>query len=237
MITSKDNGASWSAPQLLNDQVHYEGASFLGIGPGAGLSFVDAAGTNVIALPTYVNTSPQYSNFVYTWDGGKTWKLSPRTKTNASESCMVQVDENTVRKFVRNGAGHVQYVDYTWDAKTHDFTVGDMVDVPNTMKTGDNEVSAVRYPKTVNGKPVILVSTATGGSRGRGHIYTLSVEPDKTMKVIHDKQISNSALDYHYSSLTVKPDGNIALFYEDSFTGAGSGAGGHSHHKYLNITK
>lgn len=237
LITSTDNGANWSAPQLLNDQTHYEGASFLGVGPGAGLSFVDAEGTNVIAMPTYANPNGERSNFVYTWDGGKTWKLAPDAPTGTSESCMVQLDESTVRKFVRSGANQVEYIDYTWHPETHEFTVGSLVRVANTAKTGGNEVSAVRYPKTVNGKPVILVSTATGGSRGRGHIYALNVEADKTMTVLKDYQVSQGNADYHYSSLTVKPDGDIALFYEDSFTGVGFGAGGHSHHKYLNITK
>lgn len=238
LITSKDNGASWSAPQLLNDQTHYEGASFLGVGPGAGLSFVDAEGTNVIAMPTYANPAGgERSNFVYTWDGGKTWKLAPAAPAGTSESCMVQLDETTVRKFVRSGAGQVQYIDYTWNPETHDFTIGSLVQVANTAKTANNEVSAVRYPKTVNGKPVILVSTATGGNRGHGHIYALNVEADKTMTVLKDYQVSHNNNDYHYSSLTVKPDGDIALFYEDMFGGKGSGAGGTSHHNYLNITK
>lgn len=237
LITSTDNGASWSAPQLLNDQTHYEGATFLGVGPGAGLSFVDAEGTNVIAMPTYANPKGERSNFVYTWDDGKTWKLAPDAPTGTSESCMVQLDETTVRKFVRSSANQVEYIDYTWNPETHEFAIGSLVQVPGTAKTSGNEVSAVRYPKTVNGKPVILVSTATGGNRGHGHIYALNVEANKTMTVLKDYQVSHDNYDYHYSSLTVKPDGDIALFYEDSFTGAGFGAGGHSHHKYLNITK
>ena len=234
LMTSDDNGATWSQPTLVDAAGRGENTMFYGIGPGAGLSFVDAQGTNVIILPTYVHPN-EYSGFIYSTDRGETWTCAPNVSYGSSESCIVQLNENTVRKFTRSGATQVQYADYTWHPETSTFTVGEGVQIAGTSKTANNQVSAVRYPQTMDGKPVILVSTATGGNRGHGRIYTLSVEQDGTMRVLNTFNVSNDNYDYHYSSLTVNKDGDIALFYEDNFGGRGWGAGGTSHHTFLTI--
>ncbi len=233
VIKSTDGGESWGAPMLMNPQVRKtENADqFYGVGPGAGLSFVDANGTNVVLLQAYT-FSNQRTSFIYSADNGATWHRAPDATTGnhwSSESALVQVDAETVRQFYRDGSNALNYTDYSWDAAKKAFTrVGDPVAVPGASKTSNNQLSAIRYSQLVNGKPAFVVSTANGGggSRSHGHIYTLSLEADKTMQVINTYQVPNTESKYGYSSLTEMADGSIALLYEGTVRAANNGSSG-----------
>ena len=221
LITSKDGGASWSAPTILNPMVRKDANAdiFYGVGPGAGLSFVDANQKNVILLQGYT-FSNQFTSFVYSADNGATWHRAPNATGGghwSSESALVQIDETTVRQFYRDGQNSLNYTDYTWNPDSNTFTTNcQPVSVPGASKTSNNQLSAIKYSQEYNGKPVYLVSTANGGgsSRSHGHMYVLTLEADKTMQVLKTLQIEGTASKYGYSSLTETEDGNIALLYE-----------------------
>lgn len=221
VVKSTDGGDNWSAPMIMNPQVRKQtnADKFYGVGPGAGLSFVDANGTNVVLLQAYTH-STEKSSFIYSADNGATWHRSPEATTGghwSSESALVQIDTTTVRQFYRDDYTALNYTDYTWNAETQKFTcAGDPVAVPGASKTSRNQLSAIRYSQLVNGKPVFMLSTANGGgtARTKGHIYTLSLEADKTMKVINTYKVPETDAKYGYSSLTETADGNIALLYE-----------------------
>lgn len=217
LVTSDDNGQTWSAPQILNNHPT-GGYVFNGVGPGAGLCF-QSGEDEVIILPTYVHPN-EHSGFVYSYDRGKTWKSAPNVPGGSSESAMVQISDKVARKFVRDGNGNVAYYDYTWNSADKTFTVGNLATVPNAHKTANNQVSAIRYSKDLYGKPTVLLSTAAGegGNREKGRVYVMTVEADGSMKAVNFKQISEGNpdyKDYHYSSLTEMPNGDVALLYED----------------------
>ena len=225
LVSSQDGGRTWSAPSILNPMIRKTSGTdmFYGVGPGAGLSFVDGKGSNVILLQGYTFTlgMPSYNqvtSFVYSADNGVTWHRGPDATQGghwSSESALVQIDGNTVRQFYRDGYNTLNYTDFTWNAETGTFTTnGTSVSVPGASKTANNQLSALKYSQTEDGKPVYMVSTANGGggSRTNGRIFVLTLEADKTMKVLHTYEVNNAK--YGYSSLTETAEGSVALLYE-----------------------
>ena len=221
VISSKDGGKSWSVPTILNGMVRktQNADKFYGVGPGAGLSFVDAQQNNVILLEAYT-FSTQITSFVYTTDKGATWHRAPdATKGNhwSSESALVQIDATTVRQFYRDGENALNYTDYTWNPDTQKFTTNaTSVAVPGASKTYNNQLSAIEYSQPVDGRKVYLVSTADGGegNRSHGRIYVLGLNQDenKTMKVLNTIVVNEDK--YGYSSLTETKEHDIALLFE-----------------------
>lgn len=210
LTTSEDGGETWSTPTILNPQIRTgEDATYL-TGPGAGLCLDDGT----IMFPCYT-FSNQLASFIYSTDG-ETWARSETATTTehwSSESVLVQIDKNTVRQFYRDGRPNLYYTDHT--RSNGKWTAGEPVDT-GVPKTSNNQLSAIRYSKPVDGKPAILVSTAASGSsdRSNGKIYTLLLNNDNTMTLASAFSVTDG--DYSYSSLTELDDGSIGLLYENA---------------------
>lgn len=222
MVTSNDNGKTWSAPTIMNPMVRKRPAThrFYGVGPGAGLCLDDGT----ILLPCYLHT-PERSSFIYKNPGEDTWHRSQDASTDtSSESALVQIDENRVRQFCRDQHNVLRYTDHIRDPETMTWTAQEPVLVNGVPKTTMNQISAIRYSGKINDKPVILVSTAaTGtGTRENGKIYAFNLENDagRTMTLIGTYVVNQPGEVYGYSSLTELPDGSISLLYEDTWTHA-----------------
>ena len=118
LTKSTDKGATWSAPQLLNLKNGTERVCLAG--PGRGL--VTKNGTIVFPVysfpgdPTNTNAyTEQRVGFIYSADGTN-WERSENLDYNwGSESAVVELWDNTLRFFFRNGSSQLMYVDYTWD--------------------------------------------------------------------------------------------------------------------------
>ena len=223
LVTSNDNGQTWSAPTILNPQVRDKEklVKFYGVGPGAGLTLEDGT----IMLPCYTcgNRSDgftQKASFVYKNPGENTWKRSDEATPDgdwSSESVLVQIDDTTVRHFYRDGHSNLRYTDHVWDEATKTWNVtSDPVDLPEVTKAINNQLSAIRYSKKVNGHDIIMVSTAATGSKARqnGKIYSFILNDDKSMTLLSTYQVNEPGVYYGYSSLTQKDDGSIGLIYE-----------------------
>ncbi|MCI7474399.1 MAG: S-layer homology domain-containing protein [Clostridiales bacterium] len=222
LVTSNDNGKTWSAPTIMNPMVRKRPAThrFYGVGPGAGLCLDDGT----ILLPCYLHT-PERSSFIYKNPGEDTWHRSEDASTDtSSESALVQIDENRVRQFCRDQHNVLRYTDHIRDPKTMIWTAQEPVLVNGVPKTTMNQISALRYSGKINDKPVILVSTAATGTatRENGKIYAFNLENDEgsTMTLIGTYVVNQPGEVYGYSSLTELPDGSISLLYEDTWTHA-----------------
>lgn len=224
MVKSTDGGETWNAPVILNPMVRPNPAdrTFRGVGPGSGLSFVDANGVNVILLPTYIsmpNTNEQ-ATFVYSYDEGETWHSAPlATNGKSSESTLVQIDDTTVRQFHRDYSNALNYTDYTWNPTEHTFTTTRQeAAVPNAVKKENNQLSSIRLEKTQYlGKPVVLVSTAgrvpsNSWDRYDGRIHVMTLEQDNSLKLVKTYEVNNDW--YGYSCLSELANGDIGLLYE-----------------------
>lgn len=234
---STDGGQTWSDFTPIN--VKNPDESFCGVGPGRGV--YDKA-HNRILLSVYNwsgNSSSQRTSIIYSDDGGKTWSRTADFPDLAgfasashwsSESALVQMDDNTIRCFVRNGWCKVNYADavlqsdgsYKWSSvKDIQFQINGN---PGTFGTSNSgcQLSAIKYSKKLqyNGNyyTAVLLSSPQA-QRANGVIYTMLF--DENNNIVNSNEGSEKAIAYTlnsnyfgYSCLTELPDGSIADLYE-----------------------
>lgn len=240
LMTSDDRGETWSEPTLINNQVFSEGNEiFYGLGPGAGLAIGD---TLMFPMYSHIN-GRERSSIIYSNDGGKTWTRTNEAtvSTRSSESTLIEIDENTVRQFVRSDSSKLSYVDYKKDSSGRWASTQKLVVLNQVVRT-NNQLSSLKLSKTIDGKPVVLVSTATTNTQGtvfndvradgRIYTYTLNDNADHTMNFVQEFDVwpMGSAYPgghnydqvggkecYTYSSITELKDGGIGLLVETDF--------------------
>lgn len=220
LVKSTDGGETWGAPMILNDQVRTGEMRFYGPGPGAGIYLEDGT----IVLPCYESGRGERASFIYSSDG-ETWRRAP-TANVGSENTVVQIDSTTIRQFYRSGASTVSYVDYTLTDGV--WNPGSPVDT-GAQKLDTNQVSSLLPSTIIDGKRVILVSTATshagGGTYNRhfGKIHAFALNDDKTMTLLSTYEVNTEDDWYGYSSMAELADGSVGLLYEDNHTWIGYG--------------
>lgn len=213
LTSSSDGGANWSKPTLINVKKATEQTCL--IGPGAGI--VTDNGTLIFAVYNYTS-GYQRTSIIYSTDDGETWTRSADATSSdwSSEAAVVELADGTIRCFYRDGNSYLRYTDYTWQNGA--YVPGTPVTTTAT-KTTNNQLSAIKYSSTINGKPAVLVSTANSGSatRSTGVIYTFLLDDNNNMELEYTYSVNGSSY-YAYSCLTELDNGSIGLLYEDQVT-------------------
>jgi len=79
IISSKDDGLTWSDPREITDSVSRNGWQWYGTGPGHGIQLTKGPDTGRLLIPCYHNmtepTKEVRSHMIYSDDHGKTWQL------------------------------------------------------------------------------------------------------------------------------------------------------------------
>ena len=226
--TSDDDGATWSAPTLVNAKP--DGVTWMVLGPGSGLSLSDGN----IAFTTYDG-----SNIYLIWGSTSNGWNRVSTGAAANESSIIELADGTIRAFVkRGGSNTIAYVDFTKSGST--YTAGNLVDT-GEANFSNCMVSSLLYSKTYGGKDVVLVccpSKSSGGTwagRFNGKIYAFTLDSSNNMTLLGSYQINNSF--FAYSNMVELSDGTVGLLYEDDCISyaAGSYYGNASHISYMNV--
>ncbi len=217
LTKSTDNGATWSAPTLLD--LRYDSENFYGVGPGTGYVTTLADGTRRILFTAYHTGNSSRTSVIYSDDGGQTWNRSADMTAESSEAAITEANGN-LYLFTRRGGGFVAdeegnyYVSTdkgaTWSEQT---SVGISYDLTT-------QLSAITYSKKIDGKTAILLSAAGSDYRRRnGKIFTGLVQEDGTIKwEEHAKEVVGSNEYYAYSSLAELSDGSVGLLYESAWS-------------------
>ena len=226
--TSTDNGATWSAPTLVNAKP--DGIAWMVMGPGSGLALDDGN----LAFTTYDGSSI-YLIWGSTSNGWN--RVSTAAATN--ESSIIELADGTIRAFVkRSGSNTVAYVDFVKSGSG--YTAGSLVDT-GVANFSNCMVSSLLYSKTYGGEPVVLVcspSKSSGGTwagRFNGKIYAFTLDSSNAMTLLGSYQVNNSF--FAYSNMAELSDGTVGLLYEDDCISyaAGSYYGNASHISYTNV--
>lgn len=241
LTSSADGGASWSAPTLLNNiKTNSEQACL--VAPGSSITTSDGTMT----FPVYSfhgdnkpEGNTQRLSFLYSTDGvdwKRTEELNAATAGTkdenwASEAAVVELQDGTLRFFIRNGSQHLQYVDYTMGSGW-----GTVVTMDNVQTNSNTQISAITYSRTVNGEQVILVSCPTGPDRGgsyesgagyrlNGSIFVFTVDSTGKMELANTIEVTKNNNQFMYSCLTERADGSVAILYENAEKGWGVSGG------------
>ena len=213
---SRDGGETWSAPQILNQQVTAESDYFLGVCPGRGLAVtVNGRERLIFALYTSNAGRDEKTVTVYSDDGGLTWTRGEEVENSlftgkTSESQLVTLPDGHIRMFSRNKSNYVACCDSADGGVTftRSFACPDLCGTKNCM------VSFLSYSRKINGKSVI-VSSSGGSMSGRadGVVRVIEAGESSKMTVLSEYRVNDGF--FAYSCLTELSDGRLALLYED----------------------
>lgn len=193
LLTSPDEGATWSEPVDISDQVGY----FLP-GPGVGTQLRDGR----LVIPGYDLES---AKVIYSDDRGRTWRAGHRVSHPANESQAVELEAGVLALNMRiSGCRYVALSrdgGETWFEEYRDESLPD----PSCM------AAIVRYshPADRGRSRLLFANPATPTSRTQ-LIVKLSYDEGRTWPVARMIHPGPAA----YSSLTVLQDGTIGLLYE-----------------------
>lgn len=230
LTSSTDGGSTWSAPTLLNLKTSSERVCL--VAPSNSITTND--GTMIFPVYSYHGDNAPEGNtqrlsFIYSKDGVN-WSRSSEFDYNwASEAAVVELENGSLRFFIRNGSKKLCYVDYHMENGW-----GSVVTLTDVNTNSNTQISAITYSKTSNGKQVVLVSCPTGPSRKgsnsssasyrlNGSIFVFTVSSSGDMNLENTIQVNESDNQFMYSSLTERADGSIMILFEDKENGWGAG--------------
>lgn len=208
-ITSTDGGVTWSAPNMLNEQVRTGRASndcFYGVGPGRGL----VTSTGRIVLPCYTykyGVGDGNSSVIYSDDNGKTWKRSNDIARQTSEATVVEAD-GRLYLFARHG-WYAASDDGGTTWKDERTLASSGLDITTSC-----QIDALTYSQKIDGKTAIILSAPTGGTRANGKVFVGLVGEDGSITWKYRTPITANGSHFAYSCLTEKADGSLGLLYE-----------------------
>ena len=213
---SDDNGATWSAPEILSKQIKAENESFLGIGPGRGTAIELPDGGERIIFTVYDTVGIfENTSTIYTDDNGATWHRGAEIYNKAglgktSESQIITLPNGKLRLYSRTNSTFVGYAEssdygHSWSEVKADFAL---------TAQGNCMVSFINTSKVIDGKNVILGSYVSNTKeRADGVIRVGLVDSKGNTEWISTYHVTQGF--FAYSCLTELSDGNFGYLYED----------------------
>jgi len=217
LVSSDDNGASWSAPEKITDQLikqpHWQ--EWSPVHTGLQLKFGKHSGRLVVPIRAYCSDSDpskhsvehQYNGILYSDDGGSTWIPGGRSESRLGECSIAERSD---------GALYVNHRTSNIDSRKAERMQNVSVDggesfsecVPSGLSDVRCHAGLVAVTDS-NGRRVFLLSSIPGKER-KGLSISVSLDEGgtwETKKVIDHGHTA-------YSDLTVDKDGTIVCVYE-----------------------
>jgi sialidase-1 len=211
LVSSDDDGLSWSAPMSITPQIKNPAWHLFFNGPGNGIAMED--GKLVFAAQYWDEKKMPYSTIIYSDDKGKNWKGKINgPKSNTTESQVVETTPGTLMLNMRDNRGSFRSVAVTTDlgaSWTEHSTSYNALPDPVCM------ASLIKARVNVNGvmKDVLFFSNPATTS-GRYNI-TIKASLDMGQTWLPANQVLvDERQCYGYSSLTKVDDHTIGILYE-----------------------
>ncbi|WP_167145294.1 sialidase family protein [Actinomyces sp. ZJ308] len=238
MITSDDDGATWSEPIDITAQVKADWMCFLGTGPGNAIQLTGPEHAGRLLVPVYYSHEAGGTGFlscavIHSDDGGATWSLgaSPndgREVLGAVVSSRDLADERaslyeSVLVEGADGAVHV------WARNQHPSgRVAHAVSRDGGATWGEVDYDA--QLTEIFSQPNAIAVTGAGGSSGKSIVFAnasrmLPFRGCGVMRLSHDDGATwphNRVINprhYVYQCMTQLPGGDIALLWEREWQG------------------
>ena len=225
MITSRDNGRTWSKPSDITSQVKEPDWKFYAVGPGVGIQLEHGPHKGRLLIPAYHRTTesksgPAIAHVFYSDDQGETWQIGGSV---GPHTCECQVAEtlagdrpglliNSRNHWARSGGrpdlAGVRIISRssdggeTWSEPTFDKTL--------IEPTCQGSLFRYSWPGDSNSdRSRILFANPASRSRGRMTVR-MSYDEGRTWPVSRLVDPGSAA----YSCLARLSDGRIGLLYE-----------------------
>jgi sialidase-1 len=211
LVSSNDDGVTWSAPYNITTQVKNPAWHLFFNGPGSGIAM--QGGKLVFAAQYWNETKVPYSTIIYSEDHGATWKGKINgPKSNTTESQVVETTPGTLMLNMRDNRGSYRSVATTNNMGTnwteHSTSYNALPD-PVCM------ASLIKAKVKVNGtmRDVLFFSNVATTSGRYNMTIKASLDLGETWLAANQLLI-DERLCYGYSSLTKIDDNTIGLLYE-----------------------
>lgn len=211
LVSSTDDGVTWSAPYTITPQVKEPAWKIFFNGPGSGIAMQD--GKLVFAAQYWTSSNVPYSTIIYSDNQGGTWKgkiLGP--KSNTTESQVVETTPGTLMLNMRDNRGSFRSVATTNNLGT---TWTEHSTSYNALPDPVCMASIIKAKVNVNGtiKDVLFFSNPNTSSGRYNITIKASLDLGQTWLPANQLLIDERQC-YGYSSLTKINDNTIGLLYE-----------------------
>jgi sialidase-1 len=221
MMSSSDDGRTWTAPQEITADVKKSDWNWYATGPGNGIQLASGkhAGRLVIPCDHRVGASKNdkdnwdkagRSHVIYSDDHGKSWQLGGSTDFAMNECAVVELPDGTLMLNSRSYRGKAcrgislsRDGGATWEPTTDDPALVESV----------CQASLIRCPAAGEQKEPrdVLLFCNPAVPKGRHHL-TVRMSDDFGKTWPHSKLVCEGSS--AYSSLAALPGGEIGLLYE-----------------------
>lgn len=211
LVSSSDDGLTWSAPYSITAQVKNPAWHLFFNGPGTGIAMQD--GKLVFAAQYWNETKIPYSTIIYSDDHGATWKGKINgPKSNTTESQVVETTPGTLMLNMRDNRGSFRSVATTMDMGT---TWTEHSTSYNALPDPVCMASLIKAKVNVNGvKKEVLFFSNPNTSSGR---YNMTIKASLDLGetwLPANQLLIDERQGYGYSCLTKIDDNTIGLLYE-----------------------
>jgi sialidase-1 len=207
VISSNDDGASWSKPVDITASAKLPEWTWYATGPGVGIQL--KSGRLLIPCDHRVLGASKYrSHVIYSDDHGKTWKLGGVVGEDVNECQAVELGDGSVminlRSYRANQKCRAVSISKdggeTWSAITDDATLIEPI----------CQASLVRFAGDATHKPMLLFCNPASQQKREKLTLRISHDEGRTWPIAKLIYEGSSA----YSCLTVLPDATVGCLYE-----------------------
>jgi len=211
LVSSADDGMTWSAPYTITPQVKNPAWHIFFNGPGSGIAMQD--GKLVFAAQYWNETKVPYSTIIYSDDHGVSWKGKINgPKSNTTESQVVETTPGTLMLNMRDNRGSFRSVATTsnlgtnWAEHATSYHA-----LPDPVCMG----SLIKAKVNVNGslKDILFFSNPNTSSGRYNITIKASLDLGQTWLSANQLLIDERSC-YGYSSLTKIDEHTIGILYE-----------------------
>lgn len=213
IVTSADNGATWSEPRNITSQIKDPLWYLILQGPGRGTTMRD--GTLVFPIQWVDSSRMPNASIVSSRDGGKTWKIGVASRSNTTEAQVVELAEDGVLMLnMRDNRGESRAVlttrdlGLTWEehpssrsALREPVCMASLINVPASENALGRDVMLFSNPNTIKGRTHITIKASLDGG--------LTWLPEN--QVLLDEELG-----WGYSCLTMVNPSTVGILYESS---------------------
>jgi hypothetical protein len=206
VLSSDDDGKTWSAPREITADVKQADWTWYATGPGAGIQLEHGAQSGRLIIPCdhiERDSKHYYSHVIYSDDHGATWQRGGRTPEHQVNECqVVELSDGRLLLNMRNydrSKSHRQIAfsgdgGMTWEDQQFDEALPEPICQASIRRAG----TAIVFSNPAH--PKERVNMTLRASFDEGKSWTSS-------RVLHEGPSA-------YSDLAVLPDGRVACLYE-----------------------